>query len=64
VALEPGVRQFDSSERYRNEKEVGDAMQEVLKEDVMKEISEGIETRQRSNSVVRTGVLGFIPRGR
>ena len=39
-------------------------MQEVLKEDVMREMSEGIETRQRSNSVVRTGVLGFIPRGR
>src|SRR6202162_2152926 len=32
VALEAGFRQFDSSERYRNEKEVGEAMQEVFKE--------------------------------
>ena len=28
VALEAGFRQFDSSERYRNEKEVSEAMQE------------------------------------
>ena len=32
VALEAGFRQFDSAERYRNEKEVGEAMQEVFKE--------------------------------
>src|SRR5882757_8831394 len=32
VALETGFRQFDSSERYRNEKEVGEAIQEVFKE--------------------------------
>src|ERR1700751_1115112 len=32
VALETGFRQLDSSERYRNEKEVGEAMQEVFKE--------------------------------
>src|ERR1700731_2442420 len=32
AALEAGFRQFDSSERYRNEKEVGEAMQEVFKE--------------------------------
>ena len=32
LALEAGFRQLDSSERYRNEKEVGEAMQEVFKE--------------------------------
>ncbi len=31
AALEAGFRQLDSSERYRNEKEVGEAMQEVFK---------------------------------
>jgi diketogulonate reductase-like aldo/keto reductase len=36
----------------------------TLPEDAMKEISEGIQTRQRFNSVVETGVPGFIPRGR
>src|SRR5882724_7096639 len=36
VALEAGFRQFDSAERYRNEKEVGEAMQEVFKEGKIK----------------------------
>src|SRR5208337_1029314 len=36
----------------------------TLPEDAMKEISEGIKTRQRFNAVVATGVPGFIPRGR
>src|SRR6202046_3267241 len=31
AALEAGFRQFDASERYRNEKEVGEALQEVFK---------------------------------
>ncbi|HTD14099.1 MAG TPA: aldo/keto reductase [Chthoniobacterales bacterium] len=35
-----------------------------LPEDAMKEISEGIKTRQRFNAVVATGVPGFIPRGK
>jgi diketogulonate reductase-like aldo/keto reductase len=35
-----------------------------LPEDAMKEISEGIQTRQRFNSVVEAGVPGYIPRGR
>ena len=30
AALEAGFRQLDASERYRNEKEVGEAMQEVF----------------------------------
>src|SRR5271157_4364906 len=36
----------------------------TLPEDAMKEISEGITTRQRFNAVVQTGVPGFIPRER
>ena len=36
----------------------------TLPADAMKEISEGIKTRQRFNAVVATGVPGFIPRGR
>jgi diketogulonate reductase-like aldo/keto reductase len=31
ASLEAGFRQLDASERYRNEKEVGEAMQEVFK---------------------------------
>ena len=31
AALEAGFRQLDSAERYRTEKEVGEAMQEVFK---------------------------------
>ena len=31
AAMETGFRQLDASERYRNEKEVGEAMQEVFK---------------------------------
>ena len=36
----------------------------TLPEDAMKEINEGVTTRQRFNAVVETGVPGFIPRGR
>jgi diketogulonate reductase-like aldo/keto reductase len=36
----------------------------ALPEDAMKEISEGIKTRQRFNAVVETGVPGCIPRGK
>src|SRR5260370_22156308 len=31
AALEAGFRQLDTAERYRNEKEVGEALQEVFK---------------------------------
>jgi diketogulonate reductase-like aldo/keto reductase len=31
AALEAGFRQLDAAERYRNEKEVGEAIQEVFK---------------------------------
>ena len=39
VAMEAGFRHFDCAERYRNEKEVGEAMQEVFQK--------GIVTREK-----------------
>jgi alcohol dehydrogenase (NADP+) len=36
AALEVGFRQFDCAERYRNEKQVGEAMKEVLREGKIK----------------------------
>jgi diketogulonate reductase-like aldo/keto reductase len=36
----------------------------TLPDDCMQQINEGITTRIRFNSVVRTGVPGFIPRGK
>jgi diketogulonate reductase-like aldo/keto reductase len=36
----------------------------TLPDDAMKEITEGITTRVRLNSVVATGIPGFIPRGK
>ena len=36
----------------------------TLPEDAMQEINEGIKSRMRFNSVVETGVPGFIPRGK
>src|SRR4051795_11062447 len=36
----------------------------TLPEDAMREINEGIKTRKRFNTVVATGVPGFIPRGK
>jgi diketogulonate reductase-like aldo/keto reductase len=35
-----------------------------LPEDAMREIRDGVATKIRFNSVVETGVPGFIPRGR
>jgi diketogulonate reductase-like aldo/keto reductase len=35
----------------------------ALPEEAVREISEGIDSRVRFNSVVETGVPGFIPRG-
>ena len=35
----------------------------TLPQDAMREITEGITTRMRFNSVVKTGIPGFIPRG-
>ena len=50
VALEAGFRQFDSSERYRNEKEVGEAMQEVFKEGKIKREDVFIATKLWNNN--------------
>jgi len=36
----------------------------ALPEDAMREISDGIKSRARFNAVVKTGVPGFIPRGK
>jgi len=36
----------------------------TLPEDAMREINEGIKSRVRFNAVVKTGVPGFIPRGK
>jgi diketogulonate reductase-like aldo/keto reductase len=36
AALEAGFRQFDCAERYRNEKEVGEAMREAFREGKIK----------------------------
>ena len=36
----------------------------TLPDDAIEEISQGISTRVRLNSVVKTGIPGFIPRGR
>jgi diketogulonate reductase-like aldo/keto reductase len=35
----------------------------TLPEDAIREISEGIKSRVRFNTVVETGIPGFIPRG-
>ena len=50
LALEAGFRLFDSSERYRNEKEVGEAMQEVLKEGKIKREDVFIATKLWNNN--------------
>ncbi len=50
-----------TSTKTRNIKENFDIS--TLPDEAMKEISEGISTRVRLNSVVRTGIPGFIPRG-
>src|SRR6516225_10143292 len=50
VALEAGFRQFDCSERYRNEKEVGQAMHEVFKEGKIKREDIFIATKLWNNN--------------
>src|SRR3984885_11349018 len=50
AALEAGFRQFDASERYRNEKEVGEAMQEVLKATQIKREEVFIATKVWNNN--------------
>src|ERR1700730_12996906 len=50
VALEAGFRQFDSSARYRNEKEVSEAIQEVFKEGKIKREDVFIATKLWNNN--------------
>jgi diketogulonate reductase-like aldo/keto reductase len=50
AALETGFRQLDASERYRNEKEVGEAMQEVFKAGKIKREDVFIATKVWNNN--------------
>jgi diketogulonate reductase-like aldo/keto reductase len=50
AALEAGFRQLDASERYRNEKEVGEAMQEVFKAGKIKRQEVFIATKLWNNN--------------
>src|SRR6201987_5539521 len=49
-ALEAGFRQLDAAERYRNEKEVGEAMQEVFKAGKIKREDVFIATKLWNNN--------------
>jgi hypothetical protein len=66
VALEAGFRQFDSAERYRNEKEVREAMQEVFKERKIKREDVFIATKlgcaHETENKVRLGLPRIIQR--
>ena len=50
AALEAGFRPFDASERYRNEKEVGEAIQEVFKAGKIKREEVFIATKVWNNN--------------
>src|SRR5580700_3372332 len=50
AALEAGFRAFDASERYRNEKEVGEAMQEVFRAGKIKRADVFIATKVWNNN--------------
>ena len=50
AALEAGFRQLDASERYRNEKEVGEAVQEVFKAGKIKREDVFIATKVWNNN--------------
>src|SRR4051812_41612210 len=50
AALETGFRQLDASERYRNEKEVGEAMQEVFKAGKVKREEVFVATKLWNNN--------------
>src|SRR5580692_6852994 len=50
AALETGFRQFDASERYRNEKEVGEAFQDVFKAGKIKREEVFIATKLWNNN--------------
>src|SRR6516225_6752422 len=50
VALEAGFRLLDAAERYRNEKEVGEAMQEVFKAGKIKREEVFVATKLWNNN--------------
>src|SRR5208283_3234578 len=50
AALEAGFRAFDAAERYRNEKEVGEALQEVFKAGKIKRADVFIATKLWNNN--------------
>jgi diketogulonate reductase-like aldo/keto reductase len=50
AALEVGFRQLDASERYRNEKEVGEAVQDVLKAGKIKREDVFVATKLWNNN--------------
>ena len=50
AALEAGFREFDAAERYRNEKEVGEAMQEVFQAGKIKREEVFIATKLWNNN--------------
>src|SRR5436305_11876135 len=50
AALEAGFRQFDASERYRNEKEVGEAMREVFEAGKIKREEVFVATKLWNNN--------------
>src|SRR5271163_3176575 len=50
AALEAGFRQLDAAERYRNEQEVGEAMQEVFKSGTIKREDVFIATKLWNNN--------------
>src|SRR6267154_3575575 len=50
AALEAGFRQLDTSERYRTEKEVGEAMQEVFKAGKIKREDVFVATKLWNNN--------------
>jgi diketogulonate reductase-like aldo/keto reductase len=61
-ALQRGTALLTTSKTPSRIKENFDVS--TLPEDAMREINEGIKTRMRFNPVVKTGVPGFIPRGK
>jgi diketogulonate reductase-like aldo/keto reductase len=77
AALGAGFRQLDASECYRNEKEVGEAMQEVFKSGEIKREEVFIATKLRNEnhcpervkpaietSLKKLQIPGFIPRAK
>ncbi len=60
-ALQRGTAPLTTATSLRHIEENFDVA--ALPDDAIKEIAQGISTRVRLNSVVATGIPGFIPRG-